>query len=136
MESIEQQLLGRLEIGKKRYGHGVIVDSDTRKWGTPKNSWIDMAVEEFLDAIIYVVADYIRSGRQSRKLLSELELDYKVDDEYARTPDPVGYLLQRHEPDDNGLIMHIVRNHSQIESPKHKMLVWNLMNMLFVCSQF
>jgi len=136
MESVEQQLLARLEIGKKRYGHGVIVDSDTREWGTPKNSWIDMAVEEFLDAIIYVVADYIRSGRQSNKLLTELELDYKVDDEYAKTPDPVGYLLTRHEPDDNGLIMHVVRNHTLIESPKHKMLVWNLINMLFVCSQF
>ena len=45
MESITEQIVGRLEIGKKRYGHGVIVDSDTREWGTPKNSWIDMAVE-------------------------------------------------------------------------------------------
>jgi hypothetical protein len=29
MESIEDQLVGRLELGKERYGHGVIVNSDT-----------------------------------------------------------------------------------------------------------
>lgn len=136
MDSIEKQLLDRLEIGKKRYDHGVIVDSDTREWGTPNNSWIDMAVEELLDAIIYVIADYIRGGRQSRKILTELELDYKIDDKFAVAPDSVKYLLERHEPDDNGLIMHIVRNHNNIESPKHRMLVWNLINMLLMCSQF
>ena len=136
MESIREQLLDRLEIGKKRYGHGVIVDSDTREWGTPKNSWIDMAVEEFLDGIIYVVADYIRSGRQSRRMLTDLELDYKVDDKFAVVSDSVKYLLDRHEPDDNGLIMHIVKNYDQIESPKHKILVSNLIDTLSVCSQF
>ncbi len=111
MESITEQIVGRLEIGKKRYGHGVIVDSDTREWGTPKNSWIDMAVEEFLDAIIYVIADYIRQGRESQK----------VDE------------CKDHEPDDNKLIMHILKNHEKIESPKHRMLVWNLINIL-LCS--
>ena len=54
MKTIEKQLIERLDIGKKRYGHGVIVNSDTRNWGTPENSWIDMALEEFLDAIIYM----------------------------------------------------------------------------------
>jgi hypothetical protein len=130
MESITEQIVGRLEIGKKRYGHGVIVDSDTREWGTPKNSWIDMAVEEFLDAIIYVIADYIRQGRESQKLLTDLELDYKVDDKFAECKDPIGYLLEHHEPDDNKLIMHILKNHEKIESPKHRMLVWNLINIL------
>jgi hypothetical protein len=114
MESITEQIVGRLEIGKKRYGHGVIVDSDTREWGTPKNSWIDMAVEEFLDAIIYVIADYIRQERERQK----------VDER------------EHHEPDDNKLIMHILKNHEKIESPKHRMLVWNLINILFASSQF
>ena len=132
MESITEQIVGRLEIGKKRYGHGVIVDSDTREWGTPKNSWIDMAVEEFLDAIIYVIADYIRQGRESQKLLTDLELDYKVDDKFGECKDPIGYLLEHHESDDNKLIMHILKNHEKIESPKHRMLVWNLINILFV----
>jgi len=136
MESVKEQLLERLDIGRKRYGHGVIVDSDTRKWGTPKNSWIDMAIEEFLDGIIYVVADYIRAGRQSHKMLSELELDYKVNDKFAECEDPVKYLLEMQEPDDNKLIMYIVKNHDRIESPKHRMMVWNLLNILFVSSHF
>lgn len=135
MELFEKQLFERLEIGMKRYGHGVIVDSDIREWGTPKDSWFDMAVEEFLDALIYVVADYIRSGRRSRRMLTDLELDYKVDDNFAVLQDSVKYLLERHEPDDNNLIMYVIRNHTRIESPKHKMLVSNLINMLSECSQ-
>lgn len=136
MESIAEQIVGRLNIGKERYGHGVIVDSDTREWGTPKNSWIDMAVEEFLDAIIYVIADYIRRGRQSSKIMCELELDYKVDDKFAVCENPVKHLLETHDDDDNNLIMHIFKNHEKIESPKHRMMVWNLINMLFLSSQF
>ena len=128
MQSIEEQLIGRLELGKTRYGHGVIVNSDTREWGTPQNSWIDMCVEELLDAVIYIVADYIRKGRESEKLMCELELDYKIDS--------VKHLLEPHDDDDNALIMHIVKNYNKIESPKHNILVWNLMNMLLVCSQF
>ena len=135
MNTIEEQLLARLDIGKKRYGHGVIVNSDTREWGTPKNSWIDMAVEEFLDAIIYVIADYIRKGRESEKLMCELELEYKIDDDFIKCPEPLKYLLELKDQDDNGLIMFIVKNYNKIESPKHKMLVWNLINMLLVCLQ-
>jgi hypothetical protein len=136
MQSIEEQLVGRLELGKKRYGHGVIVNSDTREWGTPENSWINMCQEELLDAVIYIVADYIRKGRESEKVMCELELDFKIDDKFANAPDPVKYLLELHDEDDNALIMHIVKNYNKIESPKHNMLVWNLMNMLLVCSQF
>ena len=55
-----EDLLGRLQLGLKKYNHGVRVDDDTRDWGTPVNSWLYMAKEEFLDAIIYVAADYIR----------------------------------------------------------------------------
>jgi hypothetical protein len=119
MQTIREQLNERLALGMKRYGHGVIVDSDTREWGTPENSWVDMAVEEFLDAIIYVVADYIRKGRESDTGISDLEKRY-----------------DNHESDDNGLIMYIVNNYNDVESPRHKMLIWNLFNMLFSCSRF
>lgn len=136
MGSIEEQLIGRLELGKERYGHGVIVNSDTREWGTPENSWINMCQEELLDAVIYIVADYIRKGRESEKLMCELELDFKVDEKFANAPDPVKHLLELHDEDDNALITHIVKNYNKIESPKHHMLVWNLLNMLLVCSQF
>jgi len=112
MQTIGEQLTERLEIGMKRYGHRVIVDS-------PKNSWIDMAIEEFLDGVIYVVADYIRKGRESDAGMSTLEREYGA-----------------READDNGLIMYIIKNFNDMESPRHKMLLWNLFNMLLSCSRF
>jgi hypothetical protein len=105
MQTIGEQLTERLEIGMKRYGHGVIVDSDTREWGTPKNSWIDMAIEEFLDGVVYVVADYIRKGRVSKEGMCDLEKMYGP-------------------------------READVESPRHKMLLWNLFNMLLSCSRF
>ena len=50
----------RLNLGREKYGHGVRVNDDTSTWGTSKNSWLEMAIEEYLDAIIYTVADYIK----------------------------------------------------------------------------
>ena len=70
-----------------------------------------MAREEFLDALIYIIADYIRVIRS------------KVD--YA----PKSF-RKNDEPDDNKLIMSIVDEWEYIESPKHKMLVWNIFKML------
>ncbi|ADQ91088.1 hypothetical protein MpV1_165c [Micromonas sp. RCC1109 virus MpV1] len=101
--AIREDLLSRLELGLRKYNHGVRVDDDTRDWGTPVNSWLYMAKEEFLDAIIYVVADYIR--------LEGLKRD-------------------ENEEDDNKLIMHTIDRCVEIKSPKHKMLVWQLTKML------
>lgn len=101
--SIREDLLGRLQLGLKKYNHGVRVHDDTRDWGTPLNSWLEMAKEEFLDAIIYIAADYIR--------LNNLERD-------------------EGDEDDNKLIMYVVDNFDEVKSPKHKMLLWQLFNML------
>lgn len=98
-----EDLLGRLQLGLKKYNHGVRVDDDTRDWGTPVNSWLYMAKEEFLDAIIYVAADYIRM---------------------------YGLKRDENEEDDNRLIIHVIDTYSDIESAKHKMLIWQLLNML------
>ena len=50
----------RLTLGKSKYGHGVRTNMSTTTWGTPKNSWLEMAIEEYLDALVYTAADYIR----------------------------------------------------------------------------
>ena len=42
---LETLLLERLELGKKRYGHGVRVNDDTTQFGTPSDSWMHMALE-------------------------------------------------------------------------------------------
>jgi hypothetical protein len=97
------ELTGRLELGLRKYNHGVRVDDDTRDWGTPVNSWFHMAREEFLDAMIYVAADYIR--------VSGLKRDES-------------------EEDDNKLIMRVIDRYNDIDSVKHKMILWNLFNLL------
>jgi hypothetical protein len=109
--SVREALTARLELGLKRYNHGVRVNDDTRSWGTPTNSWMDMAREELLDAVIYVVADYIRQVRSDG---DEAPLSFRRND----------------ETDDNKLIMSIVDDWNDIESSKHKMLLWNLFKML------
>jgi hypothetical protein len=98
-----EELTGRLELGISKYNHGVRVDDDTRDWGTPRNSWLHMAREEFLDAMIYIAADYIRISGMKR---------------------------DENEVDDNKRIMYVIDHYSDIDSAKHKMLLWNLFNML------
>ena len=97
---IKKELNARLDLGLERYGHGVRVDDDTRTWGTPKNSWMEMAKEELLDAIIYVVADYIRSCEE------------------------------RGENDDNDLIMKYANDLKLVKSQKHRLILWNLKYIL------
>ena len=94
------EILGRLELGLKRYNHGVRVDDDTQTWGTPKDSWMEMAKEELLDAIIYVIADYIRTREE------------------------------RGENDDNELIMKYANDLKLVKSQKHRLILWNLKYML------
>ena len=97
---IKKELNARLDLGLERYGHGVRVDDDTRTWGTPKDSWMEMAKEELLDAIIYVVADYIRSCEE------------------------------RGENDDNDLIMKYANDLKLVKSQKHRLILWNLTYIL------
>jgi hypothetical protein len=51
---------GRMKLGKKRYGHGVILDDDTTKYGTKDDSWLLMSLEEALDGAIYTAAALLR----------------------------------------------------------------------------
>ena len=49
-----------MDLGLERYGHGVQVNDDTRQWGTKKDNWSEMALEEVLDGMIYMAAQIIR----------------------------------------------------------------------------
>jgi len=108
---VREELTERLKLGLKNYNHGVRVDDDTRTWGTHTDSWLDMAKEELLDAIIYTIADYIRNVRSEGE---RAPLSFRKND----------------ESDDNKLIMSIVDDWEYVESPQHKMLLWNLFKML------
>lgn len=64
LQDMFDKIESRMKLGKERYGHGVRVEDDTRKWGTLENSWMEMCEEEVLDGIIYAVADQLRRSKQ------------------------------------------------------------------------
>ena len=92
----------RLALGRKRYGHGVRVDMDTCQWGTKENSWLEMAREEALDGIIYVLADYIKTHLPNRS---------------ARD-------------DDNDYILYLWNHREEIKSEKHVDMLKNFTKIL------
>lgn len=53
-------IIARLDKGEQEYGHKIRIMDDTTTWGTKNNSWLEMAVEEIADAIIYVITHYLR----------------------------------------------------------------------------
>lgn len=118
MKNLTKELSDRLSIGKERYGHGVRVDDNTTTWGTKTDSWLDMAKEEFLDAIIYLTADYIRSHRDSEfGTMGSMEIKY---------------MLQRNNLDesDNNLIMYVIHNWQLVEPCRYKTVLCSLINIL------
>ena len=46
--------------GKANYGHGFRIEDDTRQWGTEDDSWLEMGLEEVLDAVLYLAAHILR----------------------------------------------------------------------------
>lgn len=59
-DGLISRIIERMELGRKRYGHGIRLNDDTRQWGTKKNSWMEMCEEEIIDGIIYAIADHLR----------------------------------------------------------------------------
>jgi|TARA_B100001094_G_scaffold269768_1_gene274135 hypothetical protein len=117
MKTHTSLLLQRLQLGKSKYGHGVRVNSDTTTWGTSKDSWLEMANEEFLDGIIYITCDYLRKGRDKIQGASKLEVEFNdASQEY-----------------DNELIMYVIDNHQRMESEGHKKALITLLDLVSMC---
>jgi len=91
----------RLQLGHAKYGHGVRVRDNPRTWGTDKDSWYEMAEEEFADGVVYIVADYIR---------------------IFETPN--------HDGDDNDRILQLLETPSLMTSEPHRGKVETLMNFI------
>jgi len=60
-------LKDRMQLGLKKYRHGVRVNQDTRDFGTSSDDWELMALEEMLDGLIYTTASIIRYRRMKKK---------------------------------------------------------------------
>ena len=50
--------------GAKKYGHGVRVDDDTRAYASEKDSWLEHALQEALDGVVYAAAAIERHRRR------------------------------------------------------------------------
>ena len=59
-EEIMELIKARMDLGRSRYGHGLILEDDTTKYGTSSNDWEEMALEEVLDGMIYMTAQILR----------------------------------------------------------------------------
>ena len=91
----------RLDLGRSKYGHGVRARDNPQTWGTNKDSWYEMAEEEFADGVVYICADYIRT---------------------FETP--------REEGDDNQRILELIQTPSRMtKSDDHRRKVETLMNL-------
>ena len=59
--TIEQLISSRIEMGYKKYGHGLRINDNTTQWGTEFDSWDEMALEEALDGLVYISASMLRN---------------------------------------------------------------------------
>lgn len=59
-ERILELIKERLAVGEKRYGHGLRNQDNTKQWGTKRDSWLEMGLEEILDLSIYIATALIR----------------------------------------------------------------------------
>ena len=91
----------RLTLGREKYGHGVRTRDNPRTWGTDKDSWLEMADEEFADGVVYIVADYIRNFEPSSD-----------------------------RDDDNDRILELLESPSLMKSESHRRKIETLMNLI------
>lgn len=76
----------RLEFGRMKYGHGVRIDDDMSDYTrSQKNSFLDMGLEEVLDGIVYIVAQYLRWLKYRYNIQYHYEYDEYDDNENILT---------------------------------------------------
>ena len=70
----------RLDFGRKKYGHGIIIEDDTTQYASnwdecSAQNWLMMMFEETLDAAVYASAELIRAKKKdmSKKYITEVE---------------------------------------------------------------
>lgn len=120
MDDPRALILERLRHGKVR------VDMNS--------SWLKKAREEFLDAIVYVIADYIDKGRKNEpEKMSVLEIKYFFDRDFMHCKNPRKWLEEHRELDDNGLIMFIYDNVDEMPYCFHSKTVRLLTSMIYSC---
>ena len=85
-----------------------------------------------INGIYYTIIDYIHvSLKTSEKLMSYLEIDFYLTDEFIETDYPELYIQANRKFHENGLILHIFDNFHKIDSPPHRRMMFYFMNILY-----
>ena len=101
------------------------VDIDKHKW----NNYI---IDSVINGIYYTIIYYIHVSRKtSEKLMSYLEIDFYLTDEFIETDYPELYIQANRKFHENGLILHIFDNFHKIDSPPHRRMMFYFMNILY-----
>ena len=88
----------RLEFGKNKYEHGIILNDDTKKYASKwdedsAQNWVVMAYEELLDACIYLSAELLLSHNEQK----EEEYITKIEKSLKSTIKTTHLLLDIHD---------------------------------------
>ena len=64
-----EKIRKRMDFGKVKYGHGIIIADDTKKYSNnwdecSATNWLMMAYEEMLDGCVYFAAELLRARQQ------------------------------------------------------------------------
>jgi len=91
---ILELLRSRMKLGAQRYGHGLRVHDNTRKYGTRDDSWEEMCLEELLDATVYLSGAIIRREK-GQKYDHFRTQDDSVYDEYRKRLQDRSWVLKK-----------------------------------------
>jgi len=79
-EDIISNINKRLNFGSRKYGHGIIINDDTKKYASDwdessAQDWLAMAVEENCDQMVYFAAAIIKAKMddESKEYIHKLE---------------------------------------------------------------
>lgn len=80
-EHILDKINKRLDFGRKKYGHGIIINDNTKQYSSnwdqcSANNWLMMGYEEMLDGCVYLSAEIIRTKTndpENVKYITKLE---------------------------------------------------------------
>lgn len=68
---ILKEIRQRLSKGAEEYKHGIRINEDTTNFGTKKNDWMEMAMEELMDGLVYGASAIIRHRQHKMKANTE-----------------------------------------------------------------
>lgn len=80
-EHILDKVNKRLDFGRKKYGHGIIINDNTKQYSSnwdqcSANNWLMMGYEEMLDGCVYLSAEIIRAqtnDSENKTYITKLE---------------------------------------------------------------